>query len=145
MIKEVFKQYLLSFCGLPYIWGGNNPVQGFDCSGIVLEFLHAVGVYRGGDINALGIYNFFHDKDLATPQYFGDLLFFGKSKIFITHIAIALDETYMVEAGGGSQLSTTPEMAGKIGAFVRIRPINHRKDLVAACRPEYPWEKKDGK
>lgn len=34
----------LSFIGIPYRWGGNNPKQGFDCSGLVQYSLNDLGI-----------------------------------------------------------------------------------------------------
>lgn len=39
-IVETAKKYL----GTPYVWGGNSPSQGFDCSGLVKYVMNELGV-----------------------------------------------------------------------------------------------------
>lgn len=126
--------YLMNFIGRPYIWGGNGTGKthmGFDCSGLVLEGLWALGMYSGGDTTAQGL----HDslvKDYGwkegSPEQAGDgdILFFGKSASKITHVAVALGGGLMLEAGGGGSACKTE--ATSTGS-VRIRPI--RKDVVS--------------
>ena len=127
-------EYLKHFIGAPYIWSGDGTGKsfgGFDCSGLVLEGLWAMGLYSGSDTTAQGLYdsltktaswkegNVDHASD-------GDILFFGKSTSKITHVAVALGGGLMIEAGGGG--SACKSAATSTG-FVRIRPI--RKDVVA--------------
>lgn len=131
--------YLFSFVGVPYRWGGNSPILGFDCSGFAQEILQSAGLYHGPDTNAQGLYEHFKyaetTKDLRDM---GDLLFFGKDKASITHVAIAVNDIFMIEAGGGNSTTTTEVKADSQNAFVRMRPISNRKDLVAICKVEYP-------
>lgn len=122
-------EYAEKFIGKPYIWGGRGG-DGFDCSGFVIECLQAFGLLPQGDWTAQGL----HDRlakaegwlKLAAPRR-GAVLFFGKSEKAITHTALALDSTFMVEAGGGGKSSTTP--ANSAG-LVRMRPVSWRSDLV---------------
>ena len=127
---DILVNYAKSFIGLPYIWGGNNPIDGFDCSGFVLECLKAVGVLRGGDRASMSIHNELKEIGLASGIEKGAILFFGKDENSITHTAIAISEHLMIEAGGGNSTTKTPEDAAKKNAFVRIRPIDSRSDLV---------------
>lgn len=129
--------YAQNFIGRPYIWGGDGSGTkncGFDCSGFVLECLWAFGIYTGGDTTADGIRKWckgqkwfeVHDigKEGLAP---GALVFFGSAKA--THVAIALDDKLMIEAGGGGSKCTTLE---KSTGFVRIRPISSRNDFLCA-------------
>jgi len=117
--------YALMFIGTPYVWNGNTPEQGFDCSGLVNEVLMAHGHLPKKDRNAQGIYDDLFPNALGSAIKKDTILFFGKDVGSITHIAIAISEILMVEAGGEGQI------ASKEG-FVRIRPISNRGDLVAS-------------
>lgn len=131
-------EYAQKFIGRPYIWGGDGSGKcggGFDCSGLVLECLWACGILPKGDMTAQGI----HDTIMAktghvVPRMYiaaDDLLFFGKDTKHITHVAIALDNCLMVEAGGGgSKCTSTANSTG----MVWIRPLAWRNNLVAALR-----------
>lgn len=124
--------YLMHFIGKPYIWGGSGAV-GFDCSGLVLEGLWALGMFGGGDTTAQGLCD-----NLAKTGWTSqpsakirrdDLLFFGKDRKHITHVAVALDRRLMIEAGGGGSKCTS---AANSSGMVRVRPI--RSDLVEVLR-----------
>lgn len=133
--------YALSFVGLPYRWGGDDPILGFDCSGFVQEILASVGEDPKGDQNAHSL--FLHFKRYGTIQKGnisgeGDLAFFG-TQSRVTHIAFCIDKYRMVEAGGGGSLIRTREDAEIKNAYVRVRPIDTRFDLVSIIRPEYQF------
>ena len=132
-------EYALKFVGRPYIWGGDGSGKcdgGFDCSGLALECLWAFGVLPNGDLTAQGIYDTLYnehiwasvDKARVKPD---DILFFGKGDKHITHVAIAIGNGLMVEAGGGGSKCKTPATST---GMVRVRPISWRKDLVAVLR-----------
>lgn len=125
---ELAKKYL----GRPYVWGGNCEAEGgYDCSGFVFQVLHQSGFKVNRD-TAQGYYNTFSKYETSkTNIATGDLLFFGKSKKSITHIAIALDDKTMIESIGTSR--NTIKNKGK---GVSISNITRRKDLVAVCRFE---------
>ena len=42
----------------------------------------------------------------------------------------------MLESGGGNSKTTSVEIAKRIGACVRVKPIFNRTDLVAIIRPK---------
>jgi cell wall-associated NlpC family hydrolase len=129
-------EYALKFIGRPYIWGGDGSGKcggGFDCSGLVLECLWALGILPKGDMTAQGINDILYDMGWRQGLYIkeGDVLFFGKDSHHITHVAIAINNYMMVEAGGGGSKCKTPATST---GMVRIRPIESRKDLVSALR-----------
>lgn len=133
--REIALDYALRFLGVPYLWGGSDPDAGFDCSGLVSEALMAVGILRER-LDAQAIYEALRDEGIATPSR-GAVLFFGTSVASISHVALALSDKIMVEAAGGCHTTTDRELADKALAFVKIRPICSRKDLIAKAMPRY--------
>lgn len=129
--------FIQSVLNVPYKWGGNNPLEGFDCSGLDICIAKAQGIEIPGDMRAAELYHYYLEKGghaIPSPM-FGARAFFGKDKDSITHVAFCLNRTHMVEAGGGNSTINTLEDAKKAGAFVRIRPIHVRKDRVALILP----------
>ncbi len=83
------------FVGIPYRWGGENVVDGMDCSGFVRAVYNLCGLsiprtsrdqYRAGDSVAKG--------DLRD----GDLVFFGSSEEMINHVGIYVGNNRFVHA-----------------------------------------------
>lgn len=135
---ELLKLYALQLVGTPYRWGGDDPMLGFDCSGLVIELLQSKGVLpRGYDNTAQGLYNKFKKEGSSWVKNFGALAFFGRSTDRITHVGFMLDHYRMLEAGGGGSQTITRLEAAKRNAFVRIRPLSWRNDLVAIVKPNY--------
>lgn len=135
----VLYDYAMALVGTPYLWGGDDPIKGFDCSGLVLDLLTAAGTWHGGDATAAQIKAQFEANNTESPT-FGTLVFFGSAPSDVTHVAFCLNATMMLEAGGGSHLTINEEMAAKQNAFVRVRPISRRKDLVGYRHPPYSWK-----
>lgn len=133
---EVAIDYAMRFAGAPYIWGGNNPLEGFDCSGFVQEILASMGLDPRGDQTAQGLFNYFQEKGciLDAPTA-GALLFFGKDENRITHIAFCINDWQMIEAGGGGRRCRTFKDAAEHNAFVRIRRCDNRDDVIACLYP----------
>jgi len=130
--------YALSFLGLPYIWGGSSPLNGFDCSGLVQEILMAAGVDPKGDQTAQGLFDYFSNNGNFSRYGLGSLAFYGKSAKAITHIGFCLDSLLMIEAGGGDSTCIDVKSSQAKGASIRMRPIKYRTDLVAVIKPHYP-------
>ena len=121
-IVRVARGYL----GKPYVWGGESEAEGgYDCSGFVFSVLNKCGMKvprtTAQGYSVLG-------KKVANIQS-GDLLFFGKSTKRITHIAIAINSTQMVESRGNSKNTKTNK-----GKGISITNISHRSDLVLVKR-----------
>ena len=135
--SEILIDYAMSFLGVHYKWGGNNRLEGLDCSGFIQEILRSVGLDPKGDQTAQDIYNVLCKEDWRSHLDTGSLLFFGESRYEISHIALALNEFLMIEAGGGNSKTKTIEDSIRDNAMVRIRPIKNRGDLVAVIKPNF--------
>jgi cell wall-associated NlpC family hydrolase len=129
--------YAKSFLHVPYRWGGDNPVTGLDCSGLVQMILASVGMDPTGDQTAQGLYDVFEKTGSLGVYGPGSLVFFGESVLKITHIAFCLDSYLMIEAGGGDHTVKSISDAVTKNAFVRMRLIKSRRDLVAVVKPRY--------
>lgn len=133
---RILYDYLMQWVGKPYLWGKEGP-DGFDCSGLAQEALRSVGMDPPGDQTAQALFNHFEKTAEWNRLGLGSLVFYGASVTQITHVAIMIDPYRVLEAGGGDSTCTTPEVAAKKGAFVRVRHLSHRKDRVAVLRPRY--------
>lgn len=121
-IVRVARGYL----GKPYVWGGESEAEGgYDCSGFVFSVLNKCGMKvprtTAQGYSSLG-------KKVSNIQS-ADLLYFGKSVNRITHIAIAINSTQMIESRGNSKNTKTNK-----GKGVSITNISHRNDLVLVKR-----------
>jgi cell wall-associated NlpC family hydrolase len=128
--------YAMLFIGTPYIYASNGG-GAFDCSGFICELLKHKGVIKK-DKSAQSIFDFLKNKSgqiIEIKNIKGsDFIFYGKDQFSISHIAMAVNEVELIESGGGDSSTTTFEEARKRGAMVRLRPVNHRSDIVAVLR-----------
>jgi cell wall-associated NlpC family hydrolase len=131
--------YAEKFYGVPYKWGGENPMQGFDCSGFIQWIFRSIGMDPRGDQTAQVYYSYFSNRGnrLPTPEK-GALLFFGVNSEKISHIALAISSYQMIEAGGGDRTTVSYDDAFNNGACVRKNIISARQDFIAAVMPHYP-------
>ena len=75
---QVLTMYFQSCLNIPYKWGGNNPIQGYDCSGFVQEALATINLDPIGDQTSHSLYDIFkHSTEgtLVKKANFGHLLF----------------------------------------------------------------------
>lgn len=115
-------EYATNFIGKPYIWGGNGAV-GFDCSGFVIECLQAFGYLPKGDWTAESLYQKLKPCQVDIRDSKLSLAFFSNGTK-MTHVALMLDGSSYIEAGGGDSKSVDAEHSN---GMVRIRPISWRK------------------
>lgn len=130
-------RYALSFLGVPYRWGGENPINGIDCSGLVQEILRSVGMDPPGDQTAQALFEHFVKTSTRGELGEGALAFYGSSITKISHIAFMIDSFRIIEAGGGGSKTLTKEDAALQNAFVRIRPVKNRADFLTTLMPHY--------
>lgn len=129
--------YAKAFICTPYIYGGNVPFLGMDCSGLVSEILKAFGILRfHEDLTAQELFLRLGKVAPVSTGEEGCILFFGVGGR-VSHVAYQLSPALMIEAGGGDSSTQTIEIAAQRSAFVRIRPILSRKDLIGAILPKY--------
>lgn len=142
--RELFLIKLLPYSNIPYVWGGEDPNYGLDCSGFIQEAYKILNLDPTMDQTAQGYYEHFCRKSSVVSFVegadLGDLVFFGNNISHITHVGLALGQGYLMEAAGGGRSTTTPEAAKVQNAKIKIGDINRRKDRVVILRPrDLPW------
>jgi len=114
--------------GLPYRWGGDDPIKGFDCSGFVIEVLKSVGILPNiGDWTADGLWQMWKDDFQIASARTGALVFWsynpgGRKK----HVELCIDEDHAIGASGGGHLIRTEQDAAVHNAYIKVRPIGPR-------------------
>jgi hypothetical protein len=116
----------------PYRWGGDDPLQGFDCSGLVIEGLKAAGILpRDGDWTAQTLaHGVFKDYPrLVDTRSFppGALLFWNRgTPPAIGHVEIVWStvggKVFTIGASSGGSRETDLAHAVVDNAYVKIRP-----------------------
>lgn len=116
--------YAHNLIGTPYVWGGNTPEQGLDCSGLLYQVQRmagsSVGRYNAATYANMGM------KIPVGQQKPGDFLFFGSP---VSHCAIYIGYGKMIESRGGRK-----NTADNPGTGVVISPVTRRHDLVCVRR-----------
>lgn len=137
---QILYDYAMQHVGLPYAWGGDDPMAGFDCSGFVIELLKSVGVLPNRyDSSAHDLFLHLESKAVGTSApRFGAIAFFGSGITKrLTHVGFCIDRYRMLEAGAGGKHIKTVQDAIKYNACIRIRPVKMRSDLQAILKPDY--------
>lgn len=102
--------------GVKYIWGGNTPQSGLDCSGL-LYYIQKKAGSEVGDMTASG-YSKLGKKIPIGQQKVGDFLFFGYP---VTHCAIFIGNGYMIESRGGRKNTADNPGIGVVKSLVSRR------------------------
>jgi len=119
--------------GQPYIWGGDDPVQGFDCSGMVIEILKSVNILpRNGDWTANSLYKRFNNCIVAIEEP-GCLVFWGDPRK--THIEFVIEKGFTIGSSGGGSRTLSRKDAVRQNAYVKIRPLAGRSIPSAILDP----------
>jgi hypothetical protein len=111
----------------PYLWGGDDPLAGFDCSGFVIEVLKSTGVLpRQGDWTAEDLRQRFVAKQshMLVP---GSLIFWrtegqpGARHVEMVYAVIG-GEAFTIGASGGGSKTSSLAAAVEQDAYIKIRP-----------------------
>lgn len=111
--------YATNLIGTPYVWGGNTPAQGLDCSGL-LYYIQKKAGSEVEDMTASGYSTIGKKIDIGQKKP-GDFLFFGRP---VTHCAIYVGNGYMIESRGGQK-----NTADNPGMGVVKSRVSRRSDL----------------
>jgi len=95
-LREAIVKTASDFIGVPYLWGGNSPDTGFDCSGLTMTVYqlnglnlprHSAGQFEAG--NLVG----------SDSLQKGDLIFFAiKEKNKVSHVGIYIGNGRFIHA-----------------------------------------------
>ena len=125
--REVAIEVLKNQINKPYKWGGNDPLEGYDCSGLVVEMLQSVGIIgRNEDYTADDMFRKFPDTDILEP---GTLVFWdwdGDGKMDHVEVIALIDDDgqlYTIGSSGGTYATNSPEQASRDDAYIKLRPL----------------------
>jgi cell wall-associated NlpC family hydrolase len=125
--RELAIQIAWQWYGKPYLWSGDDPLAGTDCSGLWVEILKSVGILpHQGDWSADMLWKKFKEegKEVFAPHR-GVLAFWRRNNKMI-HVEMCIDEDHTIGASGGGSRTTSLADAIKDNAFVKVRPFNYR-------------------
>lgn len=102
--------------GVKYVWGGNTPQSGLDCSGL-LYYIQKKAGSEVGDMTASG-YSKLGTMIPIGQQKVGDFLFFGYP---VNHCAVFIGNGYMIESRGGRKNTADNPGIGVVKSLVTRR------------------------
>ena len=128
-VRDLAVKYLWHWIGTKYHYGGDDSILGFDCSGLIVEILQAVGILEGANQNykdwtAHGLYLKFKDK-IPTVATEGCLIFWFRNGKAV-HVGMLVESDFCISSASGDENTTTTEEAIKRNAFVKLRPNTYR-------------------
>lgn len=130
--RELAIRIAESMLWMPYRWGGDDPILGYDCSGYIIEILRSVGLLPpAGDWSAHDLWELLRPYRADRPAR-GRLIWWagaggsGRAQ----HIEICISDDLSIGASGGGRSIISREAAAARNAYIRIRPIAARPGLM---------------
>lgn len=115
-MRDEFVSCLEKLLLVPYAWGGDDPAQGFDCSGVINEALQSVGLTEHrSDYTADGLMRRFLGKVIPPAEAKeGCLVFYLKGgedagHAVADHVEAFMSHWQVIGAIGGDRPGTTVE------------------------------------
>ena len=135
-LRDKAVDYLQRWIGTVYSWAGDDAIGGFDCSGLIVEVLQAVGLIpHKSDYSANALYGIFKDRK-RERGYKGCLVFWMNStQDRMIHVEMMVDDYHVVGASGGGSKTKTIADAIRDNAFVKMRPLGYRGLNYKICDP----------
>jgi cell wall-associated NlpC family hydrolase len=112
------------YLGTPYLWGGDSPSRGFDCSGFVQYVYRRQGVGLPRTSRQQALVGRSVDTDALQP---GDLLFFAGDYRTVDHVAMYVGDGHIIhssESGGGVLVD---DLASQRGRWFRQHLVGARR------------------
>lgn len=111
--------------GYPYLWGAAST-KSVDCSGLIKTSYFSQGIILSRDASQQALFG--EELDINNPDFQpGDLLFFGRSKERITHVALYMGDDHYIHSAGSVKINS-------LNAEDKDFNPRRKKAMVAACR-----------
>jgi len=131
-LRIVWELYRMN---LPYIYGGQSPLVGLDCSGGMVVPLRSVGIisYKD-DYNSNGLLKLFAGR-VTRESLPGNLVFYGLSGV-ASHVGAVIETgRHFISFAGGNSSTTSWRKARRQDARCHIYPLGYRRDLICLVNP----------
>ena len=134
--RELALTYLWHWLGIQYSYGGNDPLEGWDCSSMVIEVLQSVGILpHKFDERAQDLYIRYKDNLVEGDKIRPGCLVFWFESGRARHVMMLYKHGYVIGACGGGKKTKTTKDAIRDNAFVKLRPIGYDGDSYKICDP----------
>jgi len=121
--------YAKRWIGTPYTWAGDD-FRSLDCSGLIMEIFKALGIFHENeDYSAEALFQKYGRFRIQGLPYAGCLVFWLNAKGQAVHVAIMIDNYFLIHAAGGGPGTRTVEDAIRDNAYVKMRMLEEVADF----------------